>query len=379
MTIGARVQQPAIQVSDAALLRPSAVSLALSKSCAELSFQQQHFAKTEKRVRQWDYCNAGDWRAGTKSLLGLSHGNGQTLNLTGGLRDSIALGPAKAPDSASQPSKKADDSMAPQGDTQGILEFVESPSVGAGGCGVAWVNGAWSQVASSSTPHKAEFDEMKVEARIVNANDDRKPKLANAKPDRKAQLANASDDEVITLVPESSVDGGGRQRSGSAVGSWAAQLEKNGLSSRPVSAARRPRRPSASSVSSLTSTTLAAKGCASPSAGARSSDGLRRSISSGAIQAASQDGFERLTQVQGFQRAVTCPTGSATSARSVASSKLQAARPQSASQMRNPAAGIAAQRTPSRSRGGLAGRRSYSCTHLASPSQLQATLKLPLS
>lgn len=156
-----RSQQPAINVTEAALVRSSSVSMALSEMLADLSYQQQHFLQPKgDMIRRLQYYDGDAW--GTKRMepmsaadfLGISDELDQNGGFGGDLR-SVA----------------------------GIMEFVEAPSAGDQRAGVTWLNGKMNLLAARSPRIQTAASENSVAVQITDSTQQARAVAADGRRD----------------------------------------------------------------------------------------------------------------------------------------------------------------------------------------------------
>eukprot|EP00929_Paragymnodinium_shiwhaense_P101613 TRINITY_DN64758_c0_g2_i2.p1 TRINITY_DN64758_c0_g2~~TRINITY_DN64758_c0_g2_i2.p1 ORF type:complete len:394 (-),score=65.41 TRINITY_DN64758_c0_g2_i2:103-1284(-) len=200
-----RVRQPAIQVSDEALQRPSHLSLALSKECARLHIQDLYSRTKEKRVRHVSHgSHAGPALAAERFMPQSSSMRRSMSGTSSATAAETASGGGDAQASADGREMDEERSL-PKGDTTGLVEFVESPTVGAPkGChGVAWIGGAWKHLKSMDTPRdrdgRPEAELTQLDTRVlVPARRHSKPQLLQNQRAVLAKEATSGHHEVDT-------------------------------------------------------------------------------------------------------------------------------------------------------------------------------------
>eukprot|EP00928_Gymnodinium_smaydae_P010575 TRINITY_DN13980_c0_g2_i1.p1 TRINITY_DN13980_c0_g2~~TRINITY_DN13980_c0_g2_i1.p1 ORF type:complete len:389 (-),score=41.48 TRINITY_DN13980_c0_g2_i1:69-1235(-) len=175
-TTSIAVRQAPVEVCDVALARPSSLSLELSRSCADLrQHQRRSPSASSKRVSLWDYSGLG---SGVKNADCFSASHAERG--AEGLHDAPAplhlqndalrvLTSASVPCLASTSPTSVEADGAARGNVEGIVEFVATPSMGAprGCCGVAWLDGSWSDLPATESPLQTASDTISVEVRVA--------------------------------------------------------------------------------------------------------------------------------------------------------------------------------------------------------------------
>eukprot|EP00929_Paragymnodinium_shiwhaense_P101612 TRINITY_DN64758_c0_g2_i1.p1 TRINITY_DN64758_c0_g2~~TRINITY_DN64758_c0_g2_i1.p1 ORF type:complete len:414 (-),score=65.30 TRINITY_DN64758_c0_g2_i1:103-1344(-) len=242
-----RVRQPAIQVSDEALQRPSHLSLALSKECARLHIQDLYSRTKEKRVRHVSHgSHAGPALAAERFMPQSSSMRRSMSGTSSATAAETASGGGDAQASADGREMDEERSL-PKGDTTGLVEFVESPTVGAPkGChGVAWIGGAWKHLKSMDTPRdrdgRPEAELTQLDTRVlVPARRHSKPQLLQNQRAVLAKEATSGHHEVDTRRNPSTQSAGRPPRPGDGTnGGYGSAAPQDALAL-PLEPRRRP-------------------------------------------------------------------------------------------------------------------------------------------